>query len=64
MNRNIFATINRNEYKDVMLNNKCLMRSTNRIQINIIEYELMNSLKFHCLVLMPKYISKTMDMFD
>ena len=32
MNRNVVATIRHNEYKDVMLNNKCLRHSMNRIQ--------------------------------
>ena len=32
LNRNIVATISHNEYKDVLLNKKCLRRSMNRIQ--------------------------------
>ena len=32
MNRNIVATISHNESKDVLLNNKCLRNSMNRIQ--------------------------------
>ena len=32
MNRNIVATISHNESKDVLLNNKCLRHSMNRIQ--------------------------------
>ena len=32
VNRNVFATIRHNEYKDVLLNNKCLRHSMNRIQ--------------------------------
>ena len=31
-NRNIVTTIRRNEYKDVLLNNKCLRHKINRIQ--------------------------------
>ena len=31
MNRYVNATISHNEYKDVLLNNKCLRRSMNRI---------------------------------
>ena len=31
MNRNV-ATISHNEYKDVLLNNKCIRHSMNRIQ--------------------------------
>ena len=32
MNRNVVATISHNEYKDVLLNKKCLRYSMNRIQ--------------------------------
>ena len=32
MNKNIVATVSRNEYKDVLLNNKCIRHSMNRIQ--------------------------------
>ena len=32
MNRNIVATISHNEYKDVLLNKKCMRHSMNRIQ--------------------------------
>ena len=32
VNRNVVATINHNEYKDDLLNKKCLRRSMNRIQ--------------------------------
>ena len=32
MNRNVVATISHNEYKDVLLNEKCLRHSMNRIQ--------------------------------
>ena len=31
-NKNVIATISHNEYKDVLLNNKCLRYSMNRIQ--------------------------------
>ena len=31
LNRNVFATISYNEYKDVLLNKKCLRHSMNRI---------------------------------
>ena len=30
VNRNVVATISHNEYKDVLLNNKCLRHSMNR----------------------------------
>ena len=32
MNKNVVARISRNEYKDDMLNKKCLRHSMNRIQ--------------------------------
>ena len=32
VNKNIVATISHNEYKNVLLNNKCIRRSMNRIQ--------------------------------
>ena len=32
VNKNIVATIGHNEYKDVLLNNKCLRHSVNGIQ--------------------------------
>ena len=32
INRNVFVTISHNEFKDVLLNNKCLRHSMNRIQ--------------------------------
>ena len=32
VNKNVVATISHNKYKDVLLNNKCLLHSMNRIQ--------------------------------
>ena len=32
VNKNVVATISHNEYKDVLLNNKCRRHSMNRIQ--------------------------------
>ena len=32
MNKNVLATTSHNEHKDVLLNNKCLRHSMNRIQ--------------------------------
>ena len=32
VNENVVATISHNEYKDVLLNKKCLIHSMNRIQ--------------------------------
>ena len=62
VNRNVVATISHNEYKDVLLNNKCRRHSINRIQNK--EWENMKSAKFNCLVLMTYHISKTIDMTD
>ena len=50
VNRNVFATISYNEYKDVVLNNKCLWHSMNRIQSKdheIRTYEI-NKISFSC----------------
>ena len=56
-NRNVVETISYNEYREVLLKNKCIRHSMNRIQS-----------KDHriacCLVLMAKYIFKSMDMVD
>ena len=51
MNRNAVATISHNEYKDVLLNNKCLRHSINRIQSNdhrIRTYEIKNFQQLSC----------------
>ena len=45
MKRNVVAAISHNEYKDVLLNNKCIRQSINRIQSEnhrIETYELIN----------------------
>ena len=58
--KNIVAIISHNEYKDVLLNKKCLRYSMNRIQSkdNRTEtYEINHDL-------IRKYPSKTMDMMD
>ena len=60
MNKNVVATISHNKSKDVLLNQKCLRRTTNRIQSK----DLMKSTRFLCLALMIKYLSKTMDVMD
>ena len=60
--KNVVATVSHNEYKDVLLNNKCIRHSMNRIQCKyhkIGTYEI----KWH-LFLMTKYIFKTMDMTE
>ena len=63
VNRNVVATITHNEYKEVLLNNICIRHSMNRIlsKDHIIETNEINNV---CLVLMTKYISKTLDMTD
>ena len=32
VNKNVFATVDRNEYKDILLNNKCIRHPMSRIQ--------------------------------
>ena len=62
MNRNVVATISHNEYKNILLNDKCVRHSMNRIQDHRIgTFEIT---KFLCLALMTKLISKTIDMMD
>ena len=58
VNRNIVA------YKDVLLNSKCIIHPMNRIQSKDHKKELIKSAKFHCLISMTKYISKTIDTMD
>ena len=60
VNRNVAATIRHNEYKHVLLNNKCLRHSMNRIQSK--DHKIGTSLS--SLPLMIKYTSKTMDVMD
>ena len=64
VNKNVFATVGHNEYKDVFLKNKCLIHSMNRIQSKdhrIGTYEI-NKIFLSCLII--KYTSKTMDVMD
>ena len=65
VNRNVNAT-SHNEYKDVLLNNKSIKYSINRIQSkdHRIGAEHMKSTKLNCLVLMTKHIFKTMDIIE
>ena len=51
VNKNVVATIGHNEYNDVLLKNKCLRDSVNRIEGKDLD-------------LMTKYIFKTMDVMD
>ena len=62
VNRNVVGKITHNEYKDVLLNKKCLRHMMNRIQRkNHRIWTKINKL-YH--VLMIKYTSKAMDMMD
>ena len=64
VNRNAVVTISYNEYKDVLLNNKCLRHSMDKIQSKdhrIWTYKI-NKISLSCFD--EKYISKTMDMTD
>ena len=66
-NKNVIATINDNEYKDVSLNKKCLRHSTNRIKskdYRIVQKDRMKSTKFLYHALMIKYTTKIMDMMN
>ena len=62
--RKVFAIISQNDYKDVLLNNRCIRYSINKIQSKDRRQEDIKSTKFHCLVLMTKYIFKIMGMMD
>ena len=63
-NKNVVATISHNEYKDVLLNKKCLRHSMNAIPVKdhkIVNYEIKISLScFDDKI----YTSKTMDVMD
>ena len=50
VNKNVVATISHNEYKDVLLNNKCLRHSINRIQTknHRIETNEINTISLSC----------------
>ena len=64
VNKNVVATINRNEYKDVLLNNKRIRHSMNRIQSKdhrIGTHEI-NKISLSCFD--DSIIFKTMDMMD
>ena len=58
VNKNVVVTISHNEYKDVLLNKKCLRHSMSRIQSKD------HRIGFLCLALMIKYTSKIMDVMD
>ena len=49
VNKNVFATVIPNEYKHVLLNNKCIRHSMNRFKGKTTKYKIN---KIHCLVLM------------
>ena len=65
MKRNVVATINHKDYKDVLLNNKCIRQSMNRIQSKdhrIANCEI-NKILLSCFD-DKIYIYKTMDVMD
>ena len=64
VSRNIVTTISHIEYKDVILNKKCIRLARNRIQSKDHRIITFKSTKFHCLVLMRKYMSKAIDTTD
>ena len=64
LNRNVVASISHIWYKDVFWIINVWKVQWIEFKIKIIEQKLMKSVKFHCLVLMTKYIFKTMDMTE
>ena len=54
--KNVVATISHNEYKYVLLNNKCLRHSLNKSKVKIIEWEPMKLKKFLYYTLILKYV--------
>ena len=63
-NKNVVATISHNEYKNVLLNNKCIRHSMSRIQSRdqrIGTYEI-NKISLSCYD--DKIYIQTMDMMD
>ena len=64
VNRNVVPTISHNEHKDILLNDECVNTQSIEFKVKTIEEEHMKSKKFHCLVLITKYISKAMNMRD
>ena len=62
--KNIVRIISQNKCKEILLSNKCLIHSINRIQIKDCRtgaYEI-NNISFFALMI--KYTSKTMDIAD
>ena len=64
VNGNVVATLSHNKYKDVLLNNKCVRHSMNRIQSKDHKIRTYEINKISCLALMIKYTSKTLDVMD
>ena len=65
VNKNVILEISHKEYTDVLLKNKCIrhsMNTTHSKDDGIRTYEIIYTLC--CLVLMTKYILKTMSMMD
>ena len=60
VNNNVVARISHNEYKDVLLNKKCLRYSMNRIPSE--DHRIGTYKRFIFLALMIKYTLKTMDL--
>ena len=64
INKDVVATISHNEYKDALLNKKCMRHSMNRIQSKDYRIRTYEINEFFCLALMIKYTSKTMEVID
>ena len=64
VNKNAVATISHDEYKNVLLNNKCLKHSMNKTQSSDLKIETYKSTRFLCLPMMIKYTFKRIDVTD
>ena len=64
VNKNAVATISHDEYKNVLLNNKCLKHSMNRTQSSDLKIGTYKSTRFLCLPMMIKYTFKRIDVTD
>ena len=60
VNKNVIAAVSHNEYKDVLLNNKCLRHTINRMHSK----DHISSIRSFYHALMIKYTSQTMGMMN
>ena len=64
VNENVVTTLSDKEYKDLLLNQKCLRHLMNRISSKNHRIGINKTIIFLCHALMIKYTSKTMGMMD